>query len=123
MTVSDLAANAGVSRPSVYRRWAGKLDLAVDAHGCDPHTREGGGAPKDTAPHTARGIPEGRTPPQPPLRRPERLRPGRPCHNGDGEMVGTAAQLREHGAHALPRRIRATGWALHAPPPAGHRHE
>ncbi|GAB2906452.1 TetR/AcrR family transcriptional regulator [Rhodococcus aerolatus] len=31
MTLGDVAADAGVSRPTIYRRWAGKLELVVDA--------------------------------------------------------------------------------------------
>jgi AcrR family transcriptional regulator len=31
MTIGDVAADAGVTRPTVYRRWQSKLDLIVDA--------------------------------------------------------------------------------------------
>ncbi|HEY1972075.1 MAG TPA: TetR/AcrR family transcriptional regulator [Pseudonocardia sp.] len=31
MTIGDIAADAGVSRPTIYRRWATKLELTVDA--------------------------------------------------------------------------------------------
>ena len=31
MTLGDIAADAGVSRPTLYRRWPGKLALVVDA--------------------------------------------------------------------------------------------
>jgi AcrR family transcriptional regulator len=31
MTLGDIAADAGVSRPTLYRRWPGKFELVVDA--------------------------------------------------------------------------------------------
>jgi AcrR family transcriptional regulator len=31
MTLGDVAADAGVSRPTLYRRWPGKFELVVDA--------------------------------------------------------------------------------------------
>jgi len=31
MTIGDVAADAGVSRPTIYRRWADKLQLTIDA--------------------------------------------------------------------------------------------
>src|SRR6478735_8396043 len=31
MTLGDIAADAGVSRPTIYRRWGGKLELVADA--------------------------------------------------------------------------------------------
>ncbi len=31
MTLGDIAADAGVSRPTLYRRWDNKLDLVADA--------------------------------------------------------------------------------------------
>ena len=31
MSLSDIAADAGVTRPTLYRRWKAKLDLVVDA--------------------------------------------------------------------------------------------
>jgi AcrR family transcriptional regulator len=31
MTIGDIAADAGVSRPTIYRRWGTKLELVVDA--------------------------------------------------------------------------------------------
>ena len=31
MTLGDIATDAGVSRPTLYRRWANKLDLVADA--------------------------------------------------------------------------------------------
>ncbi|MCE7004394.1 TetR/AcrR family transcriptional regulator [Kibdelosporangium philippinense] len=31
MTIGDIAADAGVSRPTLYRRWSTKLELVVDA--------------------------------------------------------------------------------------------
>lgn len=31
MTIGDIASDAGVSRPTIYRRWATKLELTVDA--------------------------------------------------------------------------------------------
>src|SRR3569833_2078953 len=31
MTIGDIAADAGASRPTLYRRWRTKFDLVVDA--------------------------------------------------------------------------------------------
>jgi AcrR family transcriptional regulator len=31
MAIGDIAADAGVSRPTLYRRWPGKLELTIDA--------------------------------------------------------------------------------------------
>ncbi|MCZ4519439.1 TetR/AcrR family transcriptional regulator [Rhodococcus ruber] len=31
MTLGDIAADAGVTRPTLYRRWPGKLELVIDA--------------------------------------------------------------------------------------------
>jgi AcrR family transcriptional regulator len=31
MTIGDIAADAGVSRPTIYRRWESKLELTIDA--------------------------------------------------------------------------------------------
>src|SRR5262249_30456161 len=31
MTIGDIAADAGVTRPTLYRRWPGKFELVVDA--------------------------------------------------------------------------------------------
>ncbi|HZZ49939.1 MAG TPA: TetR/AcrR family transcriptional regulator [Pseudonocardia sp.] len=31
MTIGDIASDAGVSRPTIYRRWATKLELTIDA--------------------------------------------------------------------------------------------
>lgn len=31
MTIGDIAADAGVSRPTLYRRWSNKFDLVIDA--------------------------------------------------------------------------------------------
>src|SRR3954468_17445690 len=31
MTLGDIAADAGVSRPTLYRRWSTKLELVADA--------------------------------------------------------------------------------------------
>jgi AcrR family transcriptional regulator len=31
MSLGDIAADAGVSRPTIYRRWANKLELTIDA--------------------------------------------------------------------------------------------
>lgn len=31
MTIGDIAADAGVSRPTIYRRWRDKLELTIDA--------------------------------------------------------------------------------------------
>jgi AcrR family transcriptional regulator len=31
LTIADIAADAGVTRPTIYRRWPGKLDLVSDA--------------------------------------------------------------------------------------------
>jgi len=39
MTVDAIAAQAGVSKPTIYRRWTGKADLVADAIRCHPHTR------------------------------------------------------------------------------------
>jgi AcrR family transcriptional regulator len=37
MTVDAIAAAAGVSKPTIYRRWAGKQELVVDAIRLHPH--------------------------------------------------------------------------------------
>src|SRR3954449_12797240 len=31
MTIGDIAADAGVSRPTLYRRWSNKFELVTDA--------------------------------------------------------------------------------------------
>ncbi|MFC4946571.1 TetR/AcrR family transcriptional regulator [Pseudonocardia sp. GCM10023141] len=31
MTIGEIASDAGVSRPTIYRRWPGKLELTIDA--------------------------------------------------------------------------------------------
>jgi AcrR family transcriptional regulator len=31
MAIGDIASDAGVSRPTIYRRWPGKLELTIDA--------------------------------------------------------------------------------------------
>jgi AcrR family transcriptional regulator len=31
MTIGDIASDAGVSRPTIYRRWPGKLELTIEA--------------------------------------------------------------------------------------------
>ena len=38
MSVDAIAAAAGVSKPTIYRRWAGKQELVADAIRCHPHT-------------------------------------------------------------------------------------
>ena len=38
-SVDAIAAAAGVSKPTIYRRWAGKHELVADAIRCHPHTR------------------------------------------------------------------------------------
>jgi AcrR family transcriptional regulator len=38
MTVAAIATDAGVSKPTIYRRWAGKHDLVADAIRLHPHT-------------------------------------------------------------------------------------
>ena len=39
MTVDAIAAAAGVSKPTLYRRWPGKQELVADALRCHPHIR------------------------------------------------------------------------------------
>jgi AcrR family transcriptional regulator len=39
MTVDAIAAAAGVSKPTIYRRWAGKQELVADAIRLHPHTQ------------------------------------------------------------------------------------
>jgi AcrR family transcriptional regulator len=39
MTVDAIAAAAGVSKPTIYRRWPGKQELVADVMRCLPYTR------------------------------------------------------------------------------------
>jgi AcrR family transcriptional regulator len=39
MTMDAIAAAAGVSKPTLYRRWPGKQELVADALRCHPHIR------------------------------------------------------------------------------------
>ena len=39
MTVDAIAAAAGVSKPTIYRRWPGKQELVADVMRCHPYTR------------------------------------------------------------------------------------
>jgi AcrR family transcriptional regulator len=39
MSVDAVAAAAGVSKPTIYRRWAGKHEMVADAIRSHPHTR------------------------------------------------------------------------------------
>lgn len=39
MTVDAIAAAAGVSKPTIYRRWRGKQELVADVMRCHPATR------------------------------------------------------------------------------------
>jgi AcrR family transcriptional regulator len=39
MSVDSIAAAAGVSKPTIYRRWPGKHALVADAIRCHPHMR------------------------------------------------------------------------------------
>jgi AcrR family transcriptional regulator len=39
MTIDAIAAAAGVSKPTIYRRWRGKQELVADVMRCHPSTR------------------------------------------------------------------------------------
>jgi AcrR family transcriptional regulator len=39
MSVDAIAAAAGVSKPTIYRRWPGKHEVVAEAIRCHPHTR------------------------------------------------------------------------------------
>lgn len=47
MTIGDIAADAGVTRPTVYRRWPSKHDLVVDALDCAFRAEQAANPPLD----------------------------------------------------------------------------
>ncbi len=56
MTLGDIAADAGVTRPTIYRRWAGKFELVMDALDSDIAAEEAtfpAGALEDMPPKAA----------------------------------------------------------------------
>ncbi|WP_156754890.1 TetR/AcrR family transcriptional regulator [Actinokineospora pegani] len=54
MTLGDVAADAGVTRPTLYRRWANKHDLVVDAIDLTVRGAVAGQAPIEVTGLTAR---------------------------------------------------------------------